>query len=119
MYVILPAPTVQIRSHPATNSEIRLLCKDLQVLGRSEFKQLLKWRLTLKKDLEKYLTGEESESESGDEEESGGGLKDCIACGAVGSAQYMVLSATHNTTHGSVVQCSAVNLRCAFYPRSS
>ena len=40
-----------VRSHPATNAEIRLLCGDLQVLGRSEFKQLLKWRLTLKKDL--------------------------------------------------------------------
>ncbi len=29
--------------HPGTNEEIRTLCGDLQVLGRSEFKQLLKW----------------------------------------------------------------------------
>ena len=32
-----------VRSHPATNAEIRQLCTDLQVLGRSEFKALLKW----------------------------------------------------------------------------
>ena len=32
-----------IRKHPATTAEIRQLCGDLQVLGRSEFKALLKW----------------------------------------------------------------------------
>lgn len=32
-----------VRRHPATNAEIRQLCTDLQVLGRSEFKALLKW----------------------------------------------------------------------------
>ena len=29
--------------HPGTSEEVRTLCGDLQVLGRSEFKQLLKW----------------------------------------------------------------------------
>ena len=29
--------------HPATHAEVRALAADLQVLGRSEFKQLLKW----------------------------------------------------------------------------
>lgn len=29
--------------HPGTNAEVRALAADLQVLGRSEFKQLLKW----------------------------------------------------------------------------
>ena len=29
--------------HAATNAEVRALAGDLQVLGRSEFKQLLKW----------------------------------------------------------------------------
>ena len=29
--------------HAATNAEVRALAADLQVLGRSEFKQLLKW----------------------------------------------------------------------------
>jgi hypothetical protein len=32
-----------VRGHKATTAEIRALCSDLQVLGRSEFKQLLKW----------------------------------------------------------------------------
>ena len=32
-----------VESHPATTEEIRTLLKDLQVLGRSEFKALLKW----------------------------------------------------------------------------
>ena len=32
-----------VEEHPATVAEIKALCLDLQVLGRSEFKQLLKW----------------------------------------------------------------------------
>jgi AdoMet-dependent rRNA methyltransferase SPB1 len=32
-----------VRSHKATTAEVRILLKDLQVLGRSEFKQLLRW----------------------------------------------------------------------------
>ena len=31
------------RSHASTDDEIRQLCSDLQVLGRSEFKQLIRW----------------------------------------------------------------------------
>ncbi|GIM12377.1 hypothetical protein Vretimale_15764 [Volvox reticuliferus] len=51
----------KIRSHTATNAEIKLLCRDLQVLGRSEFKQLLRWRLALRKSLKDDLgTGEET-----------------------------------------------------------
>ena len=37
------AAAAAIRDHPATTAEIRELCGDLQVLGRSEFKALLKW----------------------------------------------------------------------------
>ena len=37
------AMAVFVRFHPSTSAEIRALCNDLQVLGRSEFKQLLKW----------------------------------------------------------------------------
>lgn len=47
--------TAFILDHPATTDEIRVLCKDLQVLGRSEFKQLLKWRLTVRRDMDKQL----------------------------------------------------------------
>ena len=32
-----------VQAHPATSAEIRRLCQDLQVLGRGEFKALLKW----------------------------------------------------------------------------
>lgn len=32
-----------VEKHPATIKEVQALCQDLQVLGRSEFKQLLKW----------------------------------------------------------------------------
>lgn len=55
---------------------MKLLCGDLQVLGRSEFKQLLKWRLTVKRDLErlekqlkKGTEKEESEEEVSEKEE--------------------------------------------------
>ena len=32
-----------VKLHPATTKEVQALCADLQVLGRSEFKALLKW----------------------------------------------------------------------------
>ena len=44
-----------LASHKATTSEIKSLCEDLQVLGRSEFKQLLRWRLAVKKEAEKVM----------------------------------------------------------------
>jgi len=37
------AAAAAVAAHPATSAEVRALCGDLQVLGRSEFKQLLKW----------------------------------------------------------------------------
>ena len=37
------ALAARIRESPATNAEIRAAAADLQVLGRSEFKALLKW----------------------------------------------------------------------------
>jgi len=44
-----------IKKHPSTTDEIKILCEDLQVLGRTEFKQILKWRMSVKKELEKSL----------------------------------------------------------------
>lgn len=44
-----------IASHPATTEEIRQYCSDLGVLGRSEFKTLLRWRLAVRKDLDGAL----------------------------------------------------------------
>ncbi|KAI5056953.1 hypothetical protein GOP47_0028771 [Adiantum capillus-veneris] len=40
-----------IRDHPLTTDEVKLLCEDLRVLGKQEFKQLLKWRLNVRKAL--------------------------------------------------------------------
>ncbi|KAL4457861.1 hypothetical protein ABPG75_012726 [Micractinium tetrahymenae] len=45
-----------VRGHAATDAEVKTLCKDLQVLGRSEFKQLLRWRLLVKKDLQRQAS---------------------------------------------------------------
>lgn len=55
--IVLSGPTAQtfpgaelapdfasfVEEHPGTIDEVKALCQDLQVLGRSEFKQLLKW----------------------------------------------------------------------------
>lgn len=46
-----------VRKHAATTTEILHLCTDLQVLGRSEFKQLLRWRMKVRGDI---LKGEAS-----------------------------------------------------------
>ena len=68
-----------IAKHPGTSAEVAVLCKDLQVLGRSEFKQLLKWRLAVKRDLAKEMArlaagaaGAEDEEEGGEEGKEGG-----------------------------------------------
>lgn len=42
-----------ILEHPETDAEVKELCKDVQVLGRSEFKQLLRWRMKMRKALER------------------------------------------------------------------
>ncbi|CAD7705323.1 unnamed protein product [Ostreobium quekettii] len=40
-----------VRMHPKTTQEIRSLCADLKVLGRKDFKALLKWQMDMKKAL--------------------------------------------------------------------
>jgi AdoMet-dependent rRNA methyltransferase SPB1 len=69
-----------VATHKATTSEIKSLCEDLQVLGRSEFKQLLRWRLAVKKEADKVLKerrkaagGEEGEDEGADADAGGEG----------------------------------------------
>lgn len=44
-----------VLNHRATTSEIKLLCADLKVVGKNDFKQLVKWRLALLKDLPKQI----------------------------------------------------------------
>jgi len=40
---------MDLDAHPATTPEIRSLCEDLGVLGKVDFKLLLKWRLAVRK----------------------------------------------------------------------
>ena len=40
---------MDLDNHPSTTDEIRALCSDLGVLGRADFKMLLKWRLAVRK----------------------------------------------------------------------
>ncbi len=54
--------------HPLTTEEIRENCRDLRVLGASEFERLLKWRKKMRQFLEEV--GEEGE-EGGKEGEEG------------------------------------------------
>eukprot|EP00455_Lapot_gusevi_P045235 TRINITY_DN575_c0_g1_i7.p1 TRINITY_DN575_c0_g1~~TRINITY_DN575_c0_g1_i7.p1 ORF type:complete len:498 (+),score=166.85 TRINITY_DN575_c0_g1_i7:76-1569(+) len=63
-------------NHTATNQEIKLLCEDLKVIGKSDFKALLKWRLKMvqyrdelmgEKENEKDEDEDEDEDEDGDE----------------------------------------------------
>ena len=46
------AAAAAVATHPATTATVRELCADLGVLGRSEFKALLKWRTDVRKTLE-------------------------------------------------------------------
>eukprot|EP01135_Chromosphaera_perkinsii_P003172 Nk52_evm61s236 gene=Nk52_evmTU61s236 len=57
--------------HPATTEEIKILCEDLKVLGKRDFKQLLKWRTTMREHMAQVRknAGIESESEEEKEEE--------------------------------------------------
>ena len=45
-----------VGSHAATTDEVRACCADLKIIGKREFKTLLKWRLTLRHDLPPALT---------------------------------------------------------------
>lgn len=67
---------LQVRQHPATTSEIATLLSDLQVLGRTEFKQLLKWRMVVRKSLKKELGGAEAQQQQQEEEGEAGAEED-------------------------------------------
>jgi hypothetical protein len=66
------------------------LCGDLQVLGRSEFKQLLKWRLHLKKALAAELTEAGYTEEKALIKSAGGNKK--LVCRQFRHAGYSQLS---------------------------
>jgi AdoMet-dependent rRNA methyltransferase SPB1 len=47
----LPIDLISIRKHPSTSDEIVECLKDLRVLGRKDFKVLLRWRKAIRKDI--------------------------------------------------------------------
>ncbi|KAL8143670.1 hypothetical protein V2J09_016702 [Rumex salicifolius] len=65
--------SLPIKDHELTTEEIEALCDDLGVLGKKDFKQLLKWRMNIRKALrpsiEPSSTSVKSENETKDDEE--------------------------------------------------
>jgi hypothetical protein len=70
---------IDINKHPATNGEIKALLDDLKVLGKKDFKALMKWRQDVKKtaavmvkeakEAEKEARGGEDSGDEGDSSE--------------------------------------------------
>lgn len=48
--LVFTGESEQYLSHPSTTSEIKALCEDLKVIGRADFKLLLKWRMRINKE---------------------------------------------------------------------
>ena len=83
---------MDLDNHPSTTDEIRALCSDLGVLGRADFKMLLKWRLAVRKSrgldgkrkaalrggVVKHASDDEDDSgaDSGADEDAEGGAED-------------------------------------------
>ncbi|ETO03876.1 hypothetical protein RFI_33526, partial [Reticulomyxa filosa] len=53
-------------SHKQTTEEIQCLLKDLRVLGKSDFRKLLRWRLKMKKFLEQVMPKDEKSQDDKD-----------------------------------------------------
>jgi AdoMet-dependent rRNA methyltransferase SPB1 len=59
-------------NHPLTTEEIKIYCKDLKVLGRLDFKDLLRWRSKMqqyREELEQKAQDEMNDEEAGEENE--------------------------------------------------
>ncbi|KAL8242544.1 hypothetical protein R6Q59_012846 [Mikania micrantha] len=78
------ATCLPIRNHALTTEEVKALCDDLRVLGKQDFKHLLKWRIHIRKAFapEKEtlkpadVEAESKVDEDGDEDENDDGLKE-------------------------------------------
>ncbi|KAG2263177.1 hypothetical protein Bca52824_070256 [Brassica carinata] len=53
-----------LKEHELTSEEIKILCDDLPVLGKNEFKNILKWRMQIRK----ALTPEKKEEEENEDD---------------------------------------------------
>ena len=42
--LVFDPPALEVFRHPATTDEIKSCCEDLKLLGKLDFKNLLKWR---------------------------------------------------------------------------
>ncbi|CAM9283832.1 unnamed protein product [Discosporangium mesarthrocarpum] len=58
------------KEHRSTTEEIKGLCADLRVLGKGDFRQLVKWRLKLVKYRDELLAAAEERKHGKEEEES-------------------------------------------------
>uniref|UniRef100_A0A2C9W0V9 Putative rRNA methyltransferase n=1 Tax=Manihot esculenta TaxID=3983 RepID=A0A2C9W0V9_MANES len=73
--IVFEGPTsLPIRDHALTTEEIKTLCDDLRVLGKQDFKHLLKWRMHVRKALSPTqkasstaVNGEEKKQEDEDD----------------------------------------------------
>lgn len=61
----------RLLAHPATDAEVRALCEDLKVLGKREFKALLKWRIAVRQQDKEEQGPAEEEAKPKEEEEEG------------------------------------------------
>ncbi|KAL1192705.1 hypothetical protein V5N11_004821 [Cardamine amara subsp. amara] len=63
--------SLPLKEHDLTTEEIKILCDDLPVLGKNDFKYILKWRMQLRKALtpeKKEITIKAPEDEENDED---------------------------------------------------
>ncbi|XP_010531430.1 PREDICTED: putative rRNA methyltransferase isoform X1 [Tarenaya hassleriana] len=65
--------SLPIKDHDLTTEEIKILCDDLPVLGKNDFKYLLKWRMQLRKSLSpSRKESSKKDPDAGKEDENGG-----------------------------------------------
>ncbi|CDO97033.1 unnamed protein product [Coffea canephora] len=61
--------SLPIKDHNMTTEEVKALCDDLRVLGKQDFKHLLKWRMHIRKALSPSQKSTTASKETGDEME--------------------------------------------------
>lgn len=62
--------SLPIKEHSLTTEEVKFLCEDLRVLGKQDFKHLLKWRMQIRKALSPATKTDSSSPAVGDKEDT-------------------------------------------------